>query len=265
VLKIGNMVWRIGRLLDVDRQIAWTQAAGFDGVGLHASAGAPGQWRGIEPARCEADQRERLRRKLAEFSFAEVHAPFAIELQAENLGANLAALRPVLQFAGDIGAGVVTVHASLEGANPAGWLGAMQELDGLCALARTTVALEIVDGFAAVESWGLPRVGVNLDVGHMHLPENLEALRRFGGLGNLVRSIGEALVHLHVHDVDGGSDHLEIGTGMVDFADLIGALRDIGYARAATMEMQPERVSPAGMRRGLGVLREHVAAHRPGP
>ena len=43
VLKIGNMLWRIGRLLDVNRQIAWTQQAGFDGVGFHASAGAPGQ------------------------------------------------------------------------------------------------------------------------------------------------------------------------------------------------------------------------------
>lgn len=265
MLMIGNMVWRIGRLLDVGRQIAWTRAAGFDGVGLHASAGMPGQWRGVEPSRCGAAQRERLRRELAEFSFAEVHAPFAIELRTENLGLSLVALQPVLQFAGDIGAGVVTVHASLEGAKPAAWLSAMRELDGLCALTRTTVALEVVDGFTAVESWGLPHVGVNLDVGHMHLPGNREVLRRMGGLSGLVRSIGETLVHLHLHDVDGEADHLEIGTGVVDFAGLIGALRDIGYARAVTMEMQPDRVSPAGMRRGLGVLREHTAAQWPDP
>ena len=255
MLKIGNMAWRIGRLLDVNRQIAWTQAAGFDGVGFHASAGAPGVWRGIEPSRCGPEERARLRGKLAEFRFAEVHAPFAIELRTETLADGLTALEPVLGFARDVGAGVVTIHAQLAGVKPAAWLGAMQELDAKAASAHTVAALEIVAGFAAVQAWNLPHVGVNLDVGHMVLAANRPVLERFGGLGNLIRAVGERLVHLHLHDVDAEADHLEIGTGSVNFGEIIGALGDIHYDGTATMEMQPDRVSPGGMRRGLGRLR----------
>jgi hypothetical protein len=54
------MLWRIGDVLDFDQQLAWTRAAGFDGVGFHASGGAPDQWQGIEPARCGAAERRRL-------------------------------------------------------------------------------------------------------------------------------------------------------------------------------------------------------------
>ena len=126
MLKIGNMLWRIGRLLDVERQMAWTRRAGFDGVGLHASAGTPGQWRGIEPSACGPEERARLREKLADFAFVEIHAPFAIELRAENLPESVSALAPVLDFAHDLGAGVVTLHAQPATASPATWLEAIQ-------------------------------------------------------------------------------------------------------------------------------------------
>jgi sugar phosphate isomerase/epimerase len=126
--------------------------------------------------------------------------------------------------------------------------------------ANTTVALEIVEGFDTVGSWGLPAVGVNLDVGHMYLPPNRSLLRRVGGIGALIRAIGPQLRHLHLHDVDGERDHLELGTGGVDFAEIIGALGEMNRELTATMEMQPDWVSPLGMRRGLAVLRRLLAA-----
>lgn len=257
--RIGAMIWRIGELIDLDRQLEWIRNAGFDGVGVHACAGVPGQWRGIEPSACTPGERERLRLKLDGFSFAEIHAPFAIDLQVKSLPADMAGLRPVLDLAADLGAGIVTVHARLPGsaADPdcAAWLGPMRKLNADAARARTVVALELLGGFDVAMSWGLSNVGVNLDVGHMYLPANRSTLRDLGGIGSLIRHLGSALVHLHLHDVEGDTDHIEIGAGKIDFAEIAAALGDIGYAHGMTLELNPDRVAPDGMRRSAEYLR----------
>ncbi len=257
---IGNMLWRIGRLLDLERQMAWTQRAGFDGVGLHAAAGTPGQWRGVEPATCPPEERARLRQKLTDFPFVEIHAPFAIDLRTASLPAGVTALGPVLDFAHDLGARVVTVHACPAEAEARAWQQAMQEVNACAAEAQTTVALEITDGFGAVAEWGLPHVGVNLDVGHMLLPGGRPSLERYGGFGPLIELIGPKLVHLHLHDVRDAVDHIEIGTGEVAFGGIVDGLAAIGYAGTATLEMNPDRVSPAGIRRSLQAIRELMGA-----
>jgi sugar phosphate isomerase/epimerase len=252
MFKIGNMLWRIGKLLDFDQQLAWTQDAGFGGVGFHASVGVPGKWCGIEPSACDAVERTRLRREIGRFSFAEIHAPFAIELRSETLSSSITALMPVLKLAEDLDVGLVTVHARLSGTGAdsgfSGWFVPMQELNAKAAQMQTKVALEIVGGFDVVMSWGLPNVGVNLDVGHMYLPANRKNLRDAGGIGNLIRHIGVSLIHLHLHDVDGDTDHIEIGTGVVAFDEIAAALQDIGYPYGVTLELNPDRVTPEGIR-----------------
>lgn len=257
---IGNMLWRIGELLDFDEQLAWTRAAGFDGVGFHASAGVPGQWRGLDPAACDAPERARLCRELAGLAFVEIHAPFAIELRCHNLPSAVAALAPVLELAGDLGAGVVTVHAVLpdgaRGHDPAAWSGPVQELDARAAQAQTVIALEIVEGFDLVRAWGMANIGVTLDVGHMYLSSHMPALERAGGIGSLIRRLGADLVHLHLHDTDRVVDHIEAGTGVVDFHAIAAALMDIGYRRGMTLEMNPSRCAPDGILRSA----EHVRA-----
>jgi sugar phosphate isomerase/epimerase len=125
----------------------------------------------------------------------------------------------------------------------------MQELDAKAAQMRTKVALEIAAGFDAAMSWALPNVGVNLDVGHMYLPANRLTLKAIGGIGNLIRHIGASLVHLHLHDVDGDTDHIEIGTGVVPFEEIAVALQRIGYPYGVMLEMNPDRVTPEGIRR----------------
>lgn len=258
MIAFGNMLWRIGEILDFDDQLAWTHDAGFDGVGFHASGGAPGQWRGIDPADCDSVRRTSLRQRLSAFTYVEIHAPFAIELTADRLEAEIDALAPVLRLAADVGASVVTVHAQIAdtGGERDAWARAMERLDGLAAQARTTIGLEITDGFAAVNRRGLPRVGVTLDVGHMCDRGRAGLLARVGGLGGLIRDLGQALVHLHLHDTDGVTDHCEVGTGIVDFAAIIAALQETGYRGAATLEMNPERCSPAGIARSLAHLRD---------
>lgn len=260
---IGNMLWRIGELLEFDEQLAWTREAGFDGVGFHASPGVPGQWRGLDPATCDARERKRLRRELAGFAFVEIHAPFAIELRAGNLPAAVAALMPVLQLASDLRAGVVTVHAALpddaEGHDAAAWCGPMQELDARAAQAQTVIALEITQGFDLVRAWGLPGIGVTLDVGHMYLPTTRPALEGAGGIGALIRRLGTGLVHLHLHDTDGSVDHIETGTGIVDFGALAAALTEIGYRGGMTLELNPSRCGPEGIRRSAAHVRARFA------
>ena len=256
------MIWRVGELLDFDQQLAWTRDAGFDGVGFHASAGVPGEWCGIEPSVCDAMERARLRQEIGRFSFSEIHAPFAIELRTEVLSSGIAALMPVLKLAEDLSVGLVTVHAQLPhsniGPDSIQWLAPMQELNGKAARVQTTVALEVVDGFDAVKSWKLSHVGINLDVGHMYLCANRHFLDHFDGIGNVIRHLGPALVHLHIHDVDadGNLDHIEIGTGIVDFDEIVSALMDIGYHGNMTLEFNPDRVSPEGIRRSAEHLRE---------
>ena len=253
MLKIGNMLWRIGPLLDFDQQLAWIRDAGFGGVGFHAGAGAPGAWCGIEPAACDATERARLKREIGRFSFSEIHAPFAIELKTGMLSSGITALMPVLELAKDLDVGLVTVHARLSGKDEdgdfSGWLAPMQELNARAARMQTRVALEITEGFDAVMRWGLSKVGVNLDVGHMYLPANRQTLGDMGGIGHLIRHIGDSLIHLHLHDVDGDTDHIEIGTGVVAFDEIAAALRDIGYPHGVTLEMNPDRVTPEGIRR----------------
>lgn len=253
------MLWRIGELLDFDQQLAWTRDAGFDGVGFHASAGIPGQWCGIEPCACSAGERKRLRKELGKFAFVEIHAPLKIELRSETLSADIAALAPILELAQDLGAGIVTVHARLPDSDAnsdlAGWLVPMQTLNAKAVHAGTKVALEIVAGFDEVMSWELSNVGVNLDVGHMCLPANRQTLRDVGGIGNLIRHIGDALIHLHLHDIDGDTDHIEIGTGGIGFEEIAAALQDIGYQHNATLEINPDRVSPEGIRRSAENVR----------
>ncbi len=258
---LGNMLWRIGELLELDQQLAWTRDAGFDGVAFHAHAGVPGKWRGVEPAACDAAERARLRQTISAFSFSEIHAPFEIELRNESLPSDMARLTPVLEFARDLDVGTVTVHAQLRSsraaADPVIWQTPMQELDRRARNAGVTVVLEITDGFDAVVEWGLPNVGINLDVGHMYCEANRDTLTRLGGIAGLIRHLGSALRHLHLHDVDrhGSVDHIEIGTGIVEFDQMATALRDINYSGNATLELNPDRVSPAGIRRSAEYMR----------
>ena len=259
MLPLGNMLWRIGDRLDIDDQMAWTSNAGFDGAGLHASEGTPGQWRGVDPAKCSASRREHLRRELSSFCFTEIHAPFAIELTADTLAEDIEALAPVLDLARDLDASVITVHAGIsdEGDD---WLPAMSEIDRQAARAGVAIGLEVTEDFEVIEAWGLGNVGVTLDVGHMY---NEQPDR--SDLGRTIRGLGASLRHLHVHDTDGTVDHCEIGTGIVDFAEILTTLCEIGYCGGATLEMNPDRCSPAGIERSLMYLRrltEQIGADR---
>jgi sugar phosphate isomerase/epimerase len=248
---ICNMLWRIGDILPVMKQLDWCRREGFDGVGVHAGPGTPGAWQGIDPLAADGAMRRTLCRAISGFSLCEVHAPFAIELAGDSLAEGIHQLEPITALAHDIGARIVTVHAqspTLE------WAESMAALDADARGKGLEIGLEIVSGFCAVQSWALPGIGITLDVGHLYGMDAGRHLAPFGTIGALVRELGPRLLHLHVHDV-ATLDHVEIGTGCVDFVDLLTGLRDISYARGMCLEMNPDRVSPDGIRRSLASLR----------
>ncbi len=250
------MAWRIGDVLDVDEQIRWTRAAGFDGVGFHASPGTPGQWQGVDFETADARRRAELRNLLDGFALVEVHAPFALTLADDCLREHVEQQCRVLDFAGHVGASIVTVHADVP-VDAAHWREPLAALDAAAERNRITVGLELTAGFEWIDQWALPRIRVTLDLGHMHLNGG-QPLDPYGSIGTAVRRLGDRLAHLHVHDYDGEHDHIELGAGHIDLEGTLAALRDMGYAGGMTLELNPDRVSPDGMQRSLAWLRTRV-------
>ncbi|MBU4201033.1 MAG: sugar phosphate isomerase/epimerase [Verrucomicrobia bacterium] len=256
------MAWRIGDIIDIHEQLEWIHQAGFDGVGFHASAGIAGHWRGVDPNAADKETRKRLREQIARFAMCEVHAPFAYELAGESLHAKAKSLIPILDFAGDVGASIVTIHADLPTSRSAEtcavWQEVMQGLNSQAAANQVVIGLEMVRGFDWISAWHLSHIGVTLDVGHMYVIDQGEHLKPFGMLGDVIRHIDRGLVHLHVHDYNGVLDHIEVGTGCVDFHGMLQALKDIHYQGGMCLEMNPERVAPDGIKRSAGWLRQHL-------
>ncbi|MBI2300462.1 MAG: sugar phosphate isomerase/epimerase [Armatimonadetes bacterium] len=251
---VGFMTWRIGDLLDPGEQFAWVADHGFEAVGFHASPGDPPHWRGVDPGGCPAPERARLRRLLDAFERKEVHAPFRLTLGPDAPEQTVDELLPVLDLAGDLGCDVVTVHLRLP---PDGALAAQRDAAarlGTEALRRgLVIGLETEWGFDAIRTWGADGVGVTLDIGHLHLdaPRYLDP---FGSLEAVVRHLGDLLVHLHVHDVDDLSDHVEPGTGRVDFDSLLRGLQATGYQGMLMLELNPDRVTPEAIARSRVTL-----------
>jgi sugar phosphate isomerase/epimerase len=79
----------------------------------------------------------------------------------------------------------------------------------------------------------LPDLGLHLDVGHTNLMAD----------GNTTESIlqahGSRLRHVHLHDNKGGTAdlHLPLGTGTLDTAQCVSALKAIGYNGTITLEV----------------------------
>lgn len=259
----GFMVWRIGDILDVEAQFDWVRDAGFEAVSFHAGAGDPGHWRGIDPAATDRTERRRLRERLAQFTMCEVHAPFSAEITLEEPPVALEQLAPVIEFAGEVGAAIVTIHAqapdqSIESDNTL-WQEALDKLDALAGEAGVVVGLELMRGFEWLMQSHWARLGITLDIGHMYL-DGGAGYRPYGSIGGLVRASGDSLVHIHVHDYDGRHDHIELGSGHIDFDDFLRGVAEVNYRGAFCLELNPDRVSPEGIRRSREWLRKKCAA-----
>ncbi len=256
--KISCMMWRIGDILDFDAQLDWICDAGFEAVSFHASPGNPGKWRGVDPAATNKKVRRRLRDRLSAFSMCEIHAPFSHVLGSDGPPKVVELFRPIIEFAGDVGASILTVHGNPpvgpEVSDYEAWQSTLERLNEMAEKNGVVIGLELMRGFEGLSAPRRDHIGITLDVGHMYLDEGAGYLP-YHTIGGLIRSLSDVLVHLHVHDYDGTYDHIEIGTGRVDFDEVLRSLSAIAYEGTLCLELNPDRVSPEGIRRSADFLR----------
>jgi sugar phosphate isomerase/epimerase len=84
------------------------------------------------------------------------------------------------------------------------------------------------------------RVGILVDVGHMHLRMKRSDYFRHMSPAEYFARLPLKLVEIHVHDNGGAKDeHGHIGFGTVPFAEVAEALRAIKFAGVSTIEVAP--------------------------
>lgn len=95
---------------------------------------------------------------------------------------------------------------------------------------------------------------VTLDIGHVVCNEPR-------GMAETIRLAGPLLANVQVDDmVEGVHEHLELGTGEVDFAEALGALVEIGYSGLAALELpRQSHAAPVVAERSLAFLRDQLA------
>lgn len=263
-MRIGGMVWRIGEVLDFYQQIAWFEHHGFEGIAFHTAPCLTGEWASFDVRQASAAERSPLKEALARFAEVSLHGEFDnydVCLCSPNemvRQASVQTLRRTLELAAEIGASVVTVHEGTsgsgapEGMRRAALANSIGELAVIGADAGVAIGFELVRDYDLVLQAEGP-VGITLDVGHVSMDDGA-GYRRFGSLSDLTRHLGGKLVHVHVHDYDGEHDHLALGAGSIDFAGMMDALSDIGYAGMLCLELNPDRTKPEDYVRGKELL-----------
>jgi protein FrlC len=96
--------------------------------------------------------------------------------------------------------------------------------------AETTLILTVEDGLRMIEEIDSERLGILLDTGHANVNgENL---------GQVVRSLRNVPLHIHIDDNHGDSDaHLIPGEGSIDFKPFGNALQAINYQGFVSAEL----------------------------
>jgi sugar phosphate isomerase/epimerase len=97
--------------------------------------------------------------------------------------------------------------------------------------------------------------GLTLDIGHCRCNELLP-------VADCVRLAGQRLVNVQIDDMCRGvHEHLELGTGEIDFGPVLSALDEVGYRGLVTVELpRHSHAAPLLARRSLEFLRAEVPA-----
>ena len=179
-------------------------------------------------------------------------------------------LRRAVMVAADLGAEAVSFWS---GALPAGapaataWdrlvdgvgqvLDLADQLDVVCAVEpEPGHFVDTLDGVLALrERMGDPDgLRVTLDLGHVVCNEPRD-------LASTIRLAGPLLANVQVDDMlPGVHEHLELGTGEVDFPAALAALQEVGYTGLAALELpRQSHAAPEVAERSLAFLRDALA------
>lgn len=78
----------------------------------------------------------------------------------------------------------------------------------------------------------LPKSYVHLDIGHAKINGGMKSIRKF------IINFNKRIEHVHIHDNHGKEDeHLPLGSGSIDFKNVIRQLKYIGYDKTITFEV----------------------------
>lgn len=220
---ISLMAWSIGEIIDIYRQFDWIEENGFEAVSFHVSAGLPGIWQGIPLIEFDDSKLTFLRKRLKAFKNVEVHAPFEYEFCKSDVD-SFKQLSQICHWCVKLGVSVITIH-SMEPENDDTINRALCK-DQIVALSilvegsGTRIGLELTSGFDILEEVNVPNVGITLDVGHMFQKDSKgrQPLSTYQTVGSVIRLLGKKLVHVHIHDYNGIADHIEPGTGNINFS-----------------------------------------------
>lgn len=112
--------------------------------------------------------------------------------------------------------------------------------------------VEDLDGYERLLAalGGPARLGLTLDIGHCRCLEPLS-------VPDCVRRAGPRLVNVQIDDMRRGvHEHLEFGTGEIDFPPVLAALGEVGYRGLIAVELpRHSHAAPAVCRSSLAFLR----------
>ncbi len=99
-----------------------------------------------------------------------------------------------------------------------------------------------------------PNFGLALDVGHVPCTETISA-------GDAIRRYGAAIRTVHLDDTRNGvHEHLQIGDGALDWADIMRALGEVGFRGIASVELsRHSHAAPTAARTAIERLTKAAA------
>ncbi len=144
---------------------------------------------------------------------------------------------------------ILTIHMSVDkriisGLQLAEKIRALKELVEYAQINDVVIGLEnVTESASDLESVlnAVPELCLTLDIGHAQLASPLN------NSVEIVKRLGPAIRHLHVHDNRGGVGqagdlHLPVGEGIIDFPAILKALIGSGYNGTMTLEMKPHEL-----------------------
>jgi len=195
------------------------------------------------------------------------HQPTLLSPTSDERGQRLEFLRGAVDLARDLGSDAVSFWSG-RASEPAPDGALMERLvDGcrrLCDYAAERgvrlafepepgMFIDTMSRFAELhERVGHPSFGLTLDVGHLHCMGELP-------IAEHVRRWKDRLWNVHIEDMRRGvHEHLMFGEGEIDFGEVVGALREVGYAGGVHVELSRHSYDAVETaRRALAFLKAH--------
>jgi sugar phosphate isomerase/epimerase len=225
---------------DVLDEIRWMADFGLDFIDLTLEPPASASWRVDPRAIC----RELERTGLKVVGHTAYYLPLESPFEEVRQGA-IAEFKRCLEIFGEVGAKWMNVHPGrYTPMHPRSFfiernLQSLRELMPTCERTGVGIMIENIPGdFNDVQQMSelldpMPELGLHLDIGHSNLmvPHNTGC--------ELIERYGNRLAHVHIHDNKGGHAdlHLPLGTGSVDTAAHVAALKRAGYDGTITLEV----------------------------